>query len=207
MWALALPGVFWTAVVVVLHTYAIYPLLLILLDAVEQARSTWRYIGGTERRRPAAQLGLPHVSVLVAAYNEASCIGQRIENLLAQDYPSDKIEIIVGSDASIDGTDAVVQHYAARGAPRPAERLRGPVRTRGGRPRGGRSGPLRRIPSPGEDRGRRFPRAGAVPRPALSPARIHLLRAVVAQGAALVRARGAGARARRERSACAAQPV
>src|SRR5213082_1465425 len=114
MLALALSIVFWTAVVVVLHTYAIYPLLLILLDAVEQARSTWRYIGGTERRRPAAQLGLPHVSVLVAAYNEASCIGQRIENLLAQDYPADKIEIIVGSDASTDGTDAIVQHYAAR---------------------------------------------------------------------------------------------
>ena len=115
MLALALAIVFWTAILVVLHTYAIYPLLLIILDAVEQARSTWRYIGGSERRRPAAQLGLPHVSVLVAAYNEASCIGPRIENLLAQDYPSDKLEIIVGSDASTDGTDAVVQHYAARG--------------------------------------------------------------------------------------------
>ncbi|MFL5405245.1 MAG: glycosyltransferase family 2 protein [Myxococcales bacterium] len=115
MLALALAIVFWTAILVVLHTYAIYPLLLIILDAVEQARSTWRYIGGSERRRPAAQLGLPHVSVLVAAYNEASCIGPRIENLLAQDYPSDKLEIIVGSDASTDGTDAIVQHYAARG--------------------------------------------------------------------------------------------
>src|SRR3954462_15795024 len=115
MLALALAIVFWTGILVVLHTYAIYPLLLIILDAVEQARSTWRYIGGSERRRPAAQLGLPHVSVLVAAYNEASCIGPRIENLLAQDYPSDKLEIIVGSDASTDGTDAIVQHYAARG--------------------------------------------------------------------------------------------
>src|SRR5437764_14001896 len=115
MWALALPGVFWTAVVVVLHSYAIDPLLLILRGAVEQARSTWRYIGGTERRRPAAQLGLPHVSVLVAAYNEASCIGQRIENLPAQDYPSDKIEIIVGSDASIDRTGAGVAPYPTRG--------------------------------------------------------------------------------------------
>src|SRR4051812_5796722 len=115
MLALALAIVFWTAMLVVLHTYAIYPLLLIILDAVEQARSTWRYIGGSERRRPAAQLGLPHVSVLVAAYNEASCIGPRLENLLAQDYPADKLEILVGSDASTDGTDAIVQRYAARG--------------------------------------------------------------------------------------------
>src|SRR5207248_2911388 len=32
-----------------------------------------------------------------------------------QDYPADKIEIIVGSDGSTDSTDTIVQHYAARG--------------------------------------------------------------------------------------------
>ena len=106
---------FWAAVLAVLHTYLFYPLLLILLDGFEQARGAWRYICGSERRRPPAQLGLPHVSVLIAAYNEASCIGQRIENLLAQDYPAEHLEILVGSDASTDGTDAIVQHYAARG--------------------------------------------------------------------------------------------
>src|SRR5256885_8367437 len=106
---------FWVAVLAVLHTYVFYPLLLIVLDGFEQARSAWRYISGAERRRPPAQLGLPHVSVLIAAYNEASCIGQRIENLLAQDYPAEHLEILVGSDASSDGTDAIVQHYAARG--------------------------------------------------------------------------------------------
>jgi len=106
---------FWVAVLAVLHTYVLYPLLLVLLDGFEQARSAWSYIGGTERRRAPAQLGLPHVSVLIAAYNEASCIGRRIENLLAQDYPPDHLEILVGSDGSTDGTDAIVQHYAARG--------------------------------------------------------------------------------------------
>ena len=107
--------VFCVAVVVVLHTYVFYPLLLIVADGFEQARSAWRYIGGSERRRAPAQLGLPHVSVLISAYNEASCIGRRIENLLEQDYPADRLEILVGSDASTDGTDAIVQHYAARG--------------------------------------------------------------------------------------------
>src|SRR2546423_14539545 len=99
MLAIALSVVFWTAVVVVLHTYAIYPFLLIVLDAVEQARSTWRYIGGTERRRPAAPLGLPHVSVLVAADNQASCIGPRLENLLGPDHPAGKMESIHRSHA------------------------------------------------------------------------------------------------------------
>ena len=107
--------VFWIAVGCVLHTYVIYPLLLVALDAIGQARGAWAYLGGNERRRPAAQLGLPAVSVLVAAYNEQDCIEQRIENLLAQDYPADKLEILVGSDASTDGTDAIVQRFAARG--------------------------------------------------------------------------------------------
>src|SRR5438105_2347480 len=106
---------FWVAVLAVLHTYVFYPLLLIVADGFEQARSDWRYIGGSERRRTPEQLGLPHVSVLVAAYNEASCIGRRIVNLLEQDYPADCMEIVVGSDGSTDGTEAIVQHYAARG--------------------------------------------------------------------------------------------
>src|SRR3989442_15983199 len=62
--------VFWIAVCCVLHTYLIYPLLLVALDAIAQARSAWGYLGGNERRRPLAQLGLPNVSVLIAAYNE-----------------------------------------------------------------------------------------------------------------------------------------
>src|SRR4051812_7772128 len=112
---LALAIVFWIAVGCILHTYVIYPLLLVALDAIAQARSAWGYLGGNERRRPPAQIGLPHASVLIAAYNEQDCIARRIENLLTQNYPPDKLEILVGSDASTDETDAIVQRYAARG--------------------------------------------------------------------------------------------
>jgi cellulose synthase/poly-beta-1,6-N-acetylglucosamine synthase-like glycosyltransferase len=107
--------VFWLAAGVILHTYVFYPLLLIALDAVAQAQGSWRYMGGNERRRPPAQIGLPSVSVLIAAWNEQGCIAARIDNLLGQDYPADKLEILVGSDASSDETDAIVQRYAARG--------------------------------------------------------------------------------------------
>jgi len=106
---------FWLAVGCILHTYVIYPLLLIALDAIGQARGAWGYLGGNERRRPPAQVGLPMVSVLIAAYNEQDCIAHRLDNLLAQDYPADKLEILVGSDASTDETDAIVHRYAARG--------------------------------------------------------------------------------------------
>ena len=100
--------VFWVAVGCVLHTYVIYPLLLVALDAIAHARTACGYLGGNERRRPLAQLGLPQVSILIAEYNEQECMGRRIENLLALDYPADKLEILIGSDASTDETDAIV---------------------------------------------------------------------------------------------------
>lgn len=46
----------------------------------------------------------PSVSVLVVAYNEAERVERRIENLLSQDYPRDRLEIILASDGSDDDT-------------------------------------------------------------------------------------------------------
>ena len=57
----------------------------------------------------------PSVSILIAAHNEATCIGKTIENKLALDYPRERIEIIVISDGSDDETDEIVRGYASRG--------------------------------------------------------------------------------------------
>ena len=56
----------------------------------------------------------PAVTVIVAAHDEESVIARRLENLLALDYPADRLEIVVASDASEDGTDAIVEEVAAR---------------------------------------------------------------------------------------------
>jgi cellulose synthase/poly-beta-1,6-N-acetylglucosamine synthase-like glycosyltransferase len=56
---------------------------------------------------------LPSVTVIVAAHNEEDVIARRLENLLALDYPTDLVEIVVASDASTDGTDAIVFEIAA----------------------------------------------------------------------------------------------
>jgi cellulose synthase/poly-beta-1,6-N-acetylglucosamine synthase-like glycosyltransferase len=56
----------------------------------------------------------PTVTLIVAAHDEASVIERRIENLLALDYPADKLTIIVASDASTDGTDELVEAVALR---------------------------------------------------------------------------------------------
>jgi len=57
----------------------------------------------------------PQVTVLVPAYNEVTGIAANLECLCAQDYPVEKLQIIVISDASDDGTDEVVRSFAERG--------------------------------------------------------------------------------------------
>jgi cellulose synthase/poly-beta-1,6-N-acetylglucosamine synthase-like glycosyltransferase len=45
-------------------------------------------------------------------HNEEKVIRQKILNLLASDYPSDLLEVIIGSDSSDDGTDSIICEYA-----------------------------------------------------------------------------------------------
>jgi glycosyltransferase involved in cell wall biosynthesis len=55
----------------------------------------------------------PTVSIVVAAHNEEGVIGARIENLLGQEYPADRFEVVVASDGSNDGTDELVEAIAS----------------------------------------------------------------------------------------------
>lgn len=57
----------------------------------------------------------PSVTILVPAYNEEESIAATLESLLALDYPADRREIMVMSDASSDRTDAIVAGFAPRG--------------------------------------------------------------------------------------------
>jgi cellulose synthase/poly-beta-1,6-N-acetylglucosamine synthase-like glycosyltransferase len=79
-------------------TYVVYPIVAIV----------W---GGLRARaRPGAPAALepPFVSFVVIAFDEAESIGAKIENTLALDWPADRFEMIVASDASGDATDAIV---------------------------------------------------------------------------------------------------
>jgi len=88
------------------YVLVLYPLLLQLL-AVASRRS--RGVRGATDRY------LPPITILVPVHNEEDNIGWKLEALLEIEYPRDLTQVLVVSDASSDGTDAIVQTYAARG--------------------------------------------------------------------------------------------
>ena len=94
--------VFWLSLATLLYLYLAYPPLVWLL-----AR-----LCGREPRR--ADI-VPTVSLLIPAYNERAHIEAKLQNSLALDYPKDRLEIVVASDGSTDGTNAVVERFRARG--------------------------------------------------------------------------------------------
>ena len=93
---------FWVSLVWVFYTYLGYLCLLTLITRF--------------RRRPVRQTdATPQVTMLTAAYNEEDAIEEKIRNCLAQDYPSEKLEILIASDSSTDRTDEIVTRYASDG--------------------------------------------------------------------------------------------
>lgn len=94
--------IFWSALGIIVYTYGLFPLITLLRGFL------WR----TPYR--SAEI-TPSVSLIIAAYNEAQSIGAKLDNVLALAYPRDKLEVIVASDGSTDGTDEIVRGYAAHG--------------------------------------------------------------------------------------------
>ena len=86
---------FWISAGFTVYVYFGYPMLLWGLQAL---------FALAPRRQPIE----PSVSLLVAAYNEAAVIADKIRNSLALDYPADKLEVVVASDGSKDATAEIV---------------------------------------------------------------------------------------------------
>ncbi|MFH1741218.1 MAG: glycosyltransferase family 2 protein [bacterium] len=88
MWSL----LFWSCVVWLVYVYIGYPLLLGIIALVRPSRY---------RHQPGYQ---PTVTLLFSAKDEIADLPDKMANLRALDYPLDKMQIIVVSDGSTDGT-------------------------------------------------------------------------------------------------------
>jgi len=90
--------IFWICLFLILYSYLLFPLIL-----------KW-FSGNRTIHASSFSAGeLPLLSVLIPAYNEAEVIGKKIDSVLKSDYPSDKLEILVGSDASTDQTNFILK--------------------------------------------------------------------------------------------------
>ncbi len=102
---------FWTSVAIIIYSYFIYPLVLFTFSGIMQAISDTKYLWRRHQRRTLAVKDYPAVSIIIAAYNEESCIKARVENLIALDYPKEKLRLLIGSDGSSDKTAEILSAF------------------------------------------------------------------------------------------------
>ena len=88
--------IFWLSALALFYTYLGYPIYLNRRAAFSKSsvKKDMTY--------------KPDVSVIISVYNEESRIDKKIKNLLQSDYPSQKLEILIGSDGSSDGTGKIL---------------------------------------------------------------------------------------------------
>ena len=92
---------FWISLLVIGTPYFIYPLLMLFLARLRS-------------EKPLGLLNeddLPTVDILFAAYNEEAVLEEKLQSLFKLDYPKDKIRIRVGSDASSDRTNSILENW------------------------------------------------------------------------------------------------
>ncbi|MDA3818566.1 MAG: glycosyltransferase [Prolixibacteraceae bacterium] len=97
--------IFWVSVAAIAYSYVLYPLILQLIlrlkgKALFSQKSDMDYT--------------PKLSVLIAAYNESSIIEKKIKSLYNTGYPIEKIEVLIGSDNSTDGTNEILQKLSTK---------------------------------------------------------------------------------------------
>lgn len=93
---------FWACLLAILHSYVFYPLLLAGLSRGKQ-QVPLPFL---------ADSAAPQVSVLMAVYNEEKVIAEKLDSLLALDYPAGKLHIFIGSDCSADRTNEILAAQA-----------------------------------------------------------------------------------------------
>jgi poly-beta-1,6-N-acetyl-D-glucosamine synthase len=90
--------VFWIAAATIAYAYAGY--------------AAWLWLRSRWSPRPVRRGSVePAVSVVMVVRNEEAVIARKLENLLTLDYPSGKMEVVVVSDGSSDGTAGILKEF------------------------------------------------------------------------------------------------
>jgi len=95
--------IFWMAFAASIYAYFGYPVLLAFLARIV-----------VPKQDPVSDFESPSVTFLIPAHNEVSVIANKLRNTSELDYPDDKLEIIVVSDGSTDGTDEIVKSIESK---------------------------------------------------------------------------------------------
>ena len=95
---------FFFSFLIVIYSYIGYGILLYLLVKIKRLFS--------KKTDPHADPDFePEITLIVAAYNEAGIIDQKIRNSLDLDYPSDKLRLIFITDGSVDTSPGIISNY------------------------------------------------------------------------------------------------
>ena len=89
--------IFWLSFSLIFYVYFGYPLFLLIANKLIKEKPV-------DRRDI-----YPTVSLIISAYNEETCIEEKIKNSLELEYPEESVEIIVVSDGSSDGTNEIIE--------------------------------------------------------------------------------------------------
>lgn len=84
-----------------IHAYLIYPGIVALLYFFKAKKTINHPISNS----------LPHLCCIIPAYNEEKVIASKIQSVLECEYPTEKLQILVGSDQSSDSTADIVKQF------------------------------------------------------------------------------------------------
>jgi len=96
------------------YTYLLYPVLIRWLQGKGFRYGAARQDAASDDSRCASRQSdqLPPLTIIIAAYNAAEHIERKLANCLALNYPADRLSVLVASDGSTDGTNALVARLA-----------------------------------------------------------------------------------------------
>jgi biofilm PGA synthesis N-glycosyltransferase PgaC len=93
---------FFVLLFIAVYPYIIYPLIGIVIVCLKRILTSNKKHFSSE---------LPHISLLIAAYNEELFIEQKIKNTQELDYPAEKLSVIIVTDGSTDKTPEIVAKH------------------------------------------------------------------------------------------------